>query len=79
VPADSYRLWPPSDVKINNDGLMPRSPLERLKIDDWDRSRLALRPYSCRDLHGLCASTSKNMKNSLRCQVSFLRSQTGIH
>lgn len=26
------------DVVINNAGLMPHSPLERLKIDDWDRT-----------------------------------------
>ena len=26
------------DVMINNAGLMPHSPLERLKIDDWDRT-----------------------------------------
>ncbi|MHB1247200.1 MAG: SDR family oxidoreductase [Sulfuriferula sp.] len=25
------------DVMINNAGLMPHSPLDRLKIDDWDR------------------------------------------
>ncbi|MFP5212416.1 MAG: SDR family oxidoreductase, partial [Acidobacteriota bacterium] len=25
------------DVMINNAGLMPSSPLERLRIDDWDR------------------------------------------
>src|SRR5690242_2854859 len=25
------------DAMINNAGLMPQSPLERLKIDDWDR------------------------------------------
>ena len=25
------------DVMINNAGLMPQSPLERLKIDEWDR------------------------------------------
>ena len=25
------------DVLVNNAGLMPSSPLERLKIDDWDR------------------------------------------
>ncbi|HEX9012576.1 MAG TPA: SDR family oxidoreductase [Anaerolineaceae bacterium] len=25
------------DVIINNAGLMPQSPIERLKIDDWDR------------------------------------------
>jgi len=25
------------DVMINNAGLMPLSPLERLKVDDWDR------------------------------------------
>jgi NADP-dependent 3-hydroxy acid dehydrogenase YdfG len=25
------------DVIINNTGLMPQSPLDRLKIDDWDR------------------------------------------
>ena len=26
------------DVMINNAGLMPSSPLERLKVDDWDRA-----------------------------------------
>jgi NADP-dependent 3-hydroxy acid dehydrogenase YdfG len=26
------------DVMINNAGLMPQSPLERLKIDDWNRT-----------------------------------------
>lgn len=26
------------DVMINNAGVMPQSPLERLKIDDWDRT-----------------------------------------
>lgn len=26
------------DVMINNAGVMPHSPLERLKIDDWDRT-----------------------------------------
>ena len=26
------------DVMINNAGLMPQSPLERLNIDDWDRT-----------------------------------------
>jgi NADP-dependent 3-hydroxy acid dehydrogenase YdfG len=26
------------DVMINNAGLMPQSPLERLKIDEWDRT-----------------------------------------
>ena len=25
------------DAIINNAGLMPHSPLERLKVDDWDR------------------------------------------
>jgi NADP-dependent 3-hydroxy acid dehydrogenase YdfG len=25
------------DVMVNNAGLMPQSPLERLKIDEWDR------------------------------------------
>ena len=25
------------DVMINNAGLMPHSPIERLKVDDWDR------------------------------------------
>src|ERR1700676_1669123 len=25
------------DVMINNAGLMPQSPLDRLKVDDWDR------------------------------------------
>lgn len=25
------------DVMINNAGLMPHSPLERIKVDDWDR------------------------------------------
>jgi NADP-dependent 3-hydroxy acid dehydrogenase YdfG len=26
------------DVMINNAGVMPHSPLERLKVDDWDRT-----------------------------------------
>jgi len=26
------------DVMINNAGLMPQSPLERLKIEEWDRT-----------------------------------------
>ncbi|PYS71635.1 MAG: oxidoreductase, partial [Acidobacteria bacterium] len=26
------------DVMINNAGIMPRAPLERLTIDDWDRT-----------------------------------------
>ena len=26
------------DVMINNAGLMPHSPLERLKVDDWERT-----------------------------------------
>ena len=25
------------DVMINNAGLMPQAPLERLKIDEWER------------------------------------------
>jgi NADP-dependent 3-hydroxy acid dehydrogenase YdfG len=25
------------DVMVNNAGLMPRAPLERLRVDDWDR------------------------------------------
>jgi NADP-dependent 3-hydroxy acid dehydrogenase YdfG len=29
------------DVLINNAGLMPHSPLERLKIDDWNQSQSA--------------------------------------
>ncbi len=28
------------DVMINNAGIMPQAPLERLKIDEWDRARL---------------------------------------
>jgi NADP-dependent 3-hydroxy acid dehydrogenase YdfG len=31
------RLHGRIDVILNNAGLMPQSPLERLKIDDWDR------------------------------------------
>jgi NADP-dependent 3-hydroxy acid dehydrogenase YdfG len=26
------------DVMVNNAGLMPQAPLERLKIDDWERT-----------------------------------------
>jgi NADP-dependent 3-hydroxy acid dehydrogenase YdfG len=26
------------DVLLNNAGLMPHSPLERLKIEDWNRT-----------------------------------------
>ena len=33
----AVRLHGRIDVMINNAGLMPQSPLDRLKIDDWDR------------------------------------------
>lgn len=33
----AVRLHGRIDVMINNAGLMPQSPLERLKVDDWDR------------------------------------------
>ena len=33
----AVRTYGRIDVMINNAGLMPHSPLERLKIDDWDR------------------------------------------
>ena len=34
----AVRTYGRVDVMINNAGLMPHSPLERLKIDDWDRT-----------------------------------------
>jgi NADP-dependent 3-hydroxy acid dehydrogenase YdfG len=33
----AVKAWGRIDVMLNNAGLMPHSPLERLKIDDWDR------------------------------------------
>jgi NADP-dependent 3-hydroxy acid dehydrogenase YdfG len=33
----AVRTYRRIDVMINNAGLMPHSPLERLKIDDWER------------------------------------------
>ena len=33
----AVRTYGRIDVMINNAGLMPHSPLERLKIDDWNR------------------------------------------
>ncbi len=33
----AVQAWGRIDVMLNNAGLMPHSPLERLKIDDWDR------------------------------------------
>ena len=33
----AVRTYGRIDVMINNAGLMPHSPLERLKIEDWDR------------------------------------------
>jgi NADP-dependent 3-hydroxy acid dehydrogenase YdfG len=33
----AIKMYGRIDVLINNAGLMPQSPLERLKIDDWDR------------------------------------------
>ncbi len=33
----AVRAYGRIDVMINNAGLMPQSPLERLKIDDWDQ------------------------------------------
>jgi NADP-dependent 3-hydroxy acid dehydrogenase YdfG len=34
----TVQTWGRIDVIINNAGLMPHSPLERLKIDDWNRT-----------------------------------------
>jgi NADP-dependent 3-hydroxy acid dehydrogenase YdfG len=33
----AVRTYGRIDVMLNNAGLMPHSPLERLKVDDWDR------------------------------------------
>jgi NADP-dependent 3-hydroxy acid dehydrogenase YdfG len=33
----AVRVFGRVDVMLNNAGLMPHSPLERLKVDDWDR------------------------------------------
>ncbi len=35
--AEALRQYGRVDVMINNAGLMPHSPLERLKVDEWDR------------------------------------------
>lgn len=34
----SVQMYGRIDVMLNNAGLMPHSPLERLKIDDWNRT-----------------------------------------
>lgn len=34
---DAVETFGQIDVMINNAGLMPHSPLERLKVDEWDR------------------------------------------
>jgi NADP-dependent 3-hydroxy acid dehydrogenase YdfG len=34
----AVRTYGRIDVMLNNAGLMPHSPLERLKIDDWNRT-----------------------------------------
>jgi len=34
---EAVRVFGRVDVMLNNAGLMPHSPLERLKIDDWNR------------------------------------------
>jgi NADP-dependent 3-hydroxy acid dehydrogenase YdfG len=34
---DAVKMYGRIDVLLNNAGLMPHSPLERLKIEDWDR------------------------------------------
>ena len=36
--AGAVQAYGRIDVMINNAGLMPHSPLERLKVDDWDRT-----------------------------------------
>ncbi len=36
------------DVMVNNAGIMPQSPLARLKVEEWDRIRRARLPASCR-------------------------------
>jgi len=33
----AVQAWGRIDVMLNNAGLMPHSPLERIKTDDWDR------------------------------------------
>lgn len=35
--ADAHEAWGRIDVILNNAGIMPLSPFERLKVDDWDR------------------------------------------
>lgn len=35
---EAVRSYGRVDVMLNNAGIMPHSPLERLKIDDWDRT-----------------------------------------
>jgi NADP-dependent 3-hydroxy acid dehydrogenase YdfG len=34
---DAVQAYGRIDVMLNNAGLMPQSPLERLKVDEWDR------------------------------------------
>ncbi len=34
----AVEAWGRIDVMLNNAGLMPQAPLERLKIDEWDRT-----------------------------------------
>jgi len=42
------------DVIINNAGLMPHSPLERLKIDDWNRTIDVISRTCCTELRLPC-------------------------
>src|SRR5471032_1714166 len=42
------------DVMINNAGLMPHSPLERVKGDDWNRRSMSISRACCMALARLC-------------------------
>ena len=66
------------DVMINNAGLMPQSPLERLKIEEWDRTidinikGLIRADHACPDHAPLSWSGTSNQTVGMEssCEVS---------
>lgn len=63
------------DVMINNAGRMPQSPLERLRIDEWDRTNRR-KPQGCAVRHccGAAAHAAAESRTSMSPPSPAIRS-----
>lgn len=61
------------DVILNNAGLMPQSPLERAKVEDWDRT---IDVNLKGELHGVAAALP-HMKAQQRGHIITVSSVAG--